>query len=521
MKRTLTINISGVVFHIDEDAYEKLKSYLLNISRHFGGDPEGQEIIMDIEARISELFSEKLKGGNEVITIWYVDEIIEVMGRPEDFIDVEEDTAESSKKTTTKEKKLYRDPDNRVLGGVCAGLGAYLNIDPIIIRLAFFILFWFSGGTLLLVYFLFWIVVPRAKNSAQRLEMRGEDVNIENIKKTIKDEFQDVKESYKRFRSSDSYDKGRKKLDEIWVVLAAILRIALKVLIVIIGLGFIVAGAMAIISLIGSLFISHELWDFWPMWGHGRGSLPMVINLFSDSGNLLWLWISVGFVAGIPLLALIYFGSKLVFRYKSNNALIGLTALVVWIISIIVLFSSSVGQINNFKRSATNTNRQVIESVSDTLYLKLNEDDFGYRLSRSTRFDDMYIVSQNGKDVLLGKPEFDIEKSSSNEFEFVVRAFSKGKTSERAFQNAKKVQYNFIPKESSLVLDQWFQVSQSSKWRDQEVDLILKVPKGKTVYIEEGMEKIIHDIENTSNIWDGDMPGNFWKMKSEGLTLSE
>lgn len=126
MKRTLTINISGTVFHIDEDAYEKLQAYLLDINRYFGSDPEGREIIMDIEARIAELFQEKTKSNGNVVTIQHVDEVIEVMGRPSDFAaeEEEEEPTTHKKRTFRTGKRLYRDPEHQVIGGVCGGLGA-------------------------------------------------------------------------------------------------------------------------------------------------------------------------------------------------------------------------------------------------------------------------------------------------------------------------------------------------------------------------------------------------------------
>jgi hypothetical protein len=249
--------------------------------------------------------------------------------------------------------------------------------------------------------------------------------------------------------------------------------------------------------------------------------LPAIINFYADSKTLTWFWISIGVAAGIPLLALVYLGSKLAFRYKSNNVIIGLSAFAIWVVAIIMLLSSSVGQVNNFKRSATNTNRKVIETKSDTINIRLADDLYGYHKRNRTRLNDMYVASQNGKNILIGKPEFDIEKSNSDEFEFVTRVYSKGKSNELAWQNAKEVEYNFISKNSLLILDQWFIIPEGSKYRVQEVELVLKVPVGKTVFIEEGMERIIHDIENTTNTWDGDMPGNFWTMKKEGLTLSK
>jgi len=330
MKRTLTINISGTVFHIDEDAYDKLQAYLLDINRYFGSDPEGREIIMDIEARIAELFQEKTKSDGNVVTIQHVEEVIEVMGRPSDFAveEEEEEPTEHKKRTFRTGKRLYRDPEHQVIGGVCGGLGAYFNLDPVIFRLAFVLLFLVSHGIILLLYLIFWIVVPKAITTSQRLEMRGEDVNIDNIKKTIKDEFQDVKKNYQKFRNSPSYERGRDKINEAGSVLGSVLRVILKVIVIIIGVALIIGGLLTIIGLVGSLFISNTFLGIVPWGSH---VVPNFFHFYVGTDTLNWLMISVAALVGIPLLALIYLGTKLVFRYKSNNAAVGLSAFALWI----------------------------------------------------------------------------------------------------------------------------------------------------------------------------------------------
>ena len=218
MKKTFTINISGTVFHIDDDAYERLNNYISQINRHFGNDAEAREIVEDIESRISELFQERVKDGNEVITIEYVEEIIRIMGMPEAFDDAKEGEEPQMKIPGQTHRKLYRDPDDRVLGGVCSGLGAYFNFDPVIIRLIFVALF-FGAGSSLLLYLILWIVVPKAYTSAQRLEMRGEEVNINNISKNIKEEVQDVKENYEKFRTNS---RSRERMDHAGGILSSI-----------------------------------------------------------------------------------------------------------------------------------------------------------------------------------------------------------------------------------------------------------------------------------------------------------
>lgn len=196
MKKTYTINISGTVFHIEDDAYEKLNQYLTGLKLHFGNDEDGQEIVADIEARIAEIFNGKKTGDKEVITMEWVDEVIEIMGVPEDF----EADEESGPRTSGKNKKrLYRDPEHKTIAGVCGGLAAYFNMDPVIMRLIFVILF-VANGLGLLIYIILWIAVPEARTTAQRLEMRGEAVNIDNIEKWIKKEYEEIEKNVKKMK---------------------------------------------------------------------------------------------------------------------------------------------------------------------------------------------------------------------------------------------------------------------------------------------------------------------------------
>lgn len=206
MKRTYTINISGSVFHIEEDAYEALQKYMLNLKEYFGKSDEGKEILADIEARIAELCSSESTAGINIITLKMVNEVIETMGTPESFSEEaeEEETFNGEEKSR---KRLYRDPEHRVIGGVCGGLAAYFDIDVAIMRIIVVLLTIFSGVGIL-VYLILWIAVPKAKNTAQRLEMRGKKVSVKNIEKFIREEADDIKESYNKFRNSGVFSKG-------------------------------------------------------------------------------------------------------------------------------------------------------------------------------------------------------------------------------------------------------------------------------------------------------------------------
>lgn len=209
MKKTFTINISGTVFHIEEDAYEVLQKYLFTLKNHFGNSEEGKEIESDIEARIAEIFSEKSASGKNAITLEMVNEIIESMGTTESF-EEELDNEEPLSGQEKHKKRLYRDPQESVLGGVCGGLAAYFNMDPVIVRILFVVLTVITTGAGLLAYFILWIAVPKAVSTAQRLEMRGQDVSVKNIEKFLKEEADAVKESYNKFRKSDIFSKAKK-----------------------------------------------------------------------------------------------------------------------------------------------------------------------------------------------------------------------------------------------------------------------------------------------------------------------
>lgn len=195
MKKTFSINLGGSVFNIDNDAYSLLKSYLSLIESHFANEEESKEIIHDIEIRISELFKERITDYKQVIILKDVEEVIEIMGQPEEIGDPGESSERSGRRRSGSGyyRRIYRDPDNRILGGVCSGMGAYWHIDPLIIRIIFAVatLIFLSG---IIIYLILWIVIPEAKTTAQKLEMRGEPVNISNIGKAVKDEFQNIKD---------------------------------------------------------------------------------------------------------------------------------------------------------------------------------------------------------------------------------------------------------------------------------------------------------------------------------------
>ena len=195
MKITVSVNLGGYSFNIDEDAYDELKRYLKNLELHFAGEESSAEILSDIETRMAELFRAKMTSYKQVITIEDVKEAITVLGTPEDIAD-NESKSTRDKFSSPGYHRMYRDPDHRIIGGVCAGMGAYWDIDPLILRIIFAALI-LAGGLGVLVYLILYIVLPEAKTTAQKIEMKGEPVNIHNIKESVKQEFKNVRKKMK------------------------------------------------------------------------------------------------------------------------------------------------------------------------------------------------------------------------------------------------------------------------------------------------------------------------------------
>lgn len=194
MKITVSINLGGYSFNIDEDAYAELKRYLKNLELHFAGEESSSEILSDIESRMSELFRSKLTTYKQVINIDDVRQVESVMGTPEDISDNEGPSARD-KFSSPGYHRMYRDTDHRVIGGVCAGIAAYWNIELWLVRVIFFVLAMMGVG--ILIYLILYIVLPEARTTAEKIAMKGNPVNIHNIKDSVKQEFDTVRKNMK------------------------------------------------------------------------------------------------------------------------------------------------------------------------------------------------------------------------------------------------------------------------------------------------------------------------------------
>jgi phage shock protein PspC (stress-responsive transcriptional regulator) len=348
MKKTLSVNLNGTVYHIDEDAYQILMDYLQNVKTHLESS-SADEVLSDIEMRISELFAQWMQAKREVITLDDVQRVIRILGRPEQF-DTQAESADSAQgeeptdreqcyaKTDSKNayssRRMYRDTDNAFLGGVCAGIAAYLDVSIVLIRLLMLILIllWGMG---LLFYLAAWIIIPEARTVAQRLEMIGEDVTIENIEKKVREEAGKVRDRVDGYVRSGRFRNNAQGVGNGFLV---VLRVFVKVLLAIIGGILTLSGFFVLLSL---LFALAVLWTgnlhFIHAWPYQFEPLHQALV---NPSAVTWMTLGLILVVGIPSVALF----KLLFHRSLNlrsSPRWGFwLGLVLWLIGLGICFSA-------------------------------------------------------------------------------------------------------------------------------------------------------------------------------------
>ena len=536
MNKTHTINISGIIFHIDEFAYEKLKSYLTTIRSYFKDSDGRDEIMTDIESRIAEIFSSKVNNAKQVILMEDVDEMIAIMGNPEVFKNEDASENNTQQKQTdissekyTGRRRVFRDPDDKVLGGVCKGIANYFNFDVIWLRLAFLISFAFFG-TGFLLYLILWIIIPKANTTAEKLEMRGEKVNISNIEKTLKEEMEDLK---KRFddelnnKEADHKHGIRGFINQTIDLFAQLLKGLGKAIVKFIAFFFVLFGLLLLFSLLSSIFGSGHVIQIGDT-GISSVSMQDVLMKFFNSQAQLNQAKAAGFlVVGIPILMLIYQGLKLLLKIKVSNKWLNYSAVALWLIGLFMAINLFAEVQAEFSYKNMVREKYVLASpASGTLYLNL-PDTFQWSDEEQESIDDedldravfrWGLHSDIEEPLEHYLPEIDIQKSKSDSFELHVIKSSKGKSKKEALRKAEAISYSYVLKDSMAYFNPRYVIPSNHKWRAQNVKIIVKVPNGKSVFLGRKLEPLIYDIDNVSNTYDRDMINHKWTMLPDGLT---
>lgn len=515
MNKTISINLGGFFFHIDEDAYQKLTRYFDAVKRSLS--PEGRdEIIKDIESRIAELFHERIKNETHVIGLKEVDEVIAIMGQPEDYR-IDEDESYSSKSTftttTSRTRKLYRDRDNSILGGVAAGFGHYFGIDPLWVRILFIISPFISFGTSILIYLILWILIPEAVTTSQKLEMRGEPINISNIEKKVKEGIGEISDKINNIDHEKVANTAKNGATQIATTLGDVFLAIFKGIAKIIGVFIIIFSAMALLGIIIGgivmMFTSSMPETF--LFNHVNTPFEFNIPLWLQ-GVLLILSV------GIPLFFLLLLGFKLLL---SNMRPVGnyfkISLLAIWIVSIIALAYFGIKQATEKGyEGKTVQKEELFLQPKDTLKVKMLYNDF-FAKNVKNRESSKYTHDENNNEIIYSNNvRLHLMKTTKENAYIQVERTANGKSHADAKSYADKINYNFEIQGNSITLDNYFTTDFKNKFRDQEVNIYLYLPEGIHFFPDESISNFLSNWNSDISMYYGE-ENNLYLLKGDEL----
>jgi phage shock protein PspC (stress-responsive transcriptional regulator) len=527
MNKTVSINLNGMLFNLEEGAYSRLFNYLNEVRKNFAETDGGNEIVLDIEARIAELFAQYIKH-KQVILEKEVEEVIAIMGEPEVYSENEIDSAQAKKNKEIPEKetvkRLYRDSDDAVLGGVCSGIAYYFGIDPVWLRLAFVIALFLAGSGPLL-YIILWIVIPKANSTAEKLQMRGEKVNIENIERRIREEAKIFKEraqafgedASKGFRKANVHGRLGEFISEISGIFMNAFRRILLFMGKSIGIIFIVLGAILFFLLLSLLFSGGNMISIQNNAQISSFSIQDFLATFFTSQNQCNVFL-VGIMLIIlsPILGLLTGGFRLLFHpnlrlnwMRTINSLILISGLICCIVSGSLLlreFSSSGKMIENVKLSKTS---------NDTLNIAIQPGS-EINLKKSLKLGHWNFYFNDGERFINGRIQVNIDSTEEINYIITGERNARGTNNKQAIENASSINYFYRQIGNTLYFNPYFNLKQNT-WRNQQVTMNIYIPQGKFVSFKNGTEQILNNITSKENYDNDELLNETFQMTNDGL----
>lgn len=582
MKQVININFHGQVVPIEVSAFDLLKNYTDSLARFFANEEGKDEIINDIESRIGELFQERLKKGATCITDDDVNAIIKSMGRPEEFDGDEEKTASSlgagektASSTSTQNanaepRRLYRDENNKIIGGVCGGLARYFGTDPIVIRilfviisllfgtgvLAYFIIWiavpssaskeiggvrkklfrdpddkviggvgsglgnyfginpwipraiflipflsfvfrwhdWgvfdfpsfislsFSPGSLI-VYIILWLVMPEAGTTAEKLEMKGEKVDMNSIKNSVMEEMKGVQQRAEKFAkeaSAVATDKGQQLGAEMKSVAKKGGRSLGDVIVFILkAFAYFVIGSVLFALVIALFAIAIAAIGLFPL---------KDFILDNDGWHNTLAWGTLVFFIAVPVIGVITWIIRRLAKMKRNSKLLTASFVGLWILGW-VCFTGLVASIAKEFKSVNIANEEVVALVNPTVNkLELansersSRDGYKYKIFRIEPFEGLDEDTAYVRNI-----EIKIKKATNDSFRVTMMKMANGRNKAIAGSHANKIQYSAVQKDSLLVFDKGIAINKTDKFRNQRVIITVYVPVGKQIRIDRNL----------------------------------
>ncbi|MCZ4245295.1 PspC domain-containing protein [Pedobacter punctiformis] len=523
MEKTIIINIGNTIIHIEESAYELLKAYLNEVKQHFANHADDLEIVTDIENRIVELLTEQLEEQKkQVVDLANVNFVIGQMGRVQDFDAAEEGEEEpviNASYQYQAEKKLYRDMDERVVAGVCAGIAHYVNVEAKWIRLAALITICFVG-TGILVYALLWIIMPKAKSRLEKMEMKGEPANLQGFQKNLDEELEAVKDRLKEVNAHAQpiFARFGIVIGEFFEWLGRFISGTGKVIFKVIAGFIVVFGVLFLLFLIIAAAAFLGFYD-----GNAYDYFPLSIINYGYRDTLL---LSAFIVFFVPILALVLFSIRVAFNKQAINKTLSFALLIIWLAGVATAGYYVAKISSEFKEHAEITqttdlktlpvyaidiDKSMMFSAEDSVSFHIGPDSFKNRKVIDNPEDNPFRAPQNIR--------IDVEKSESGKTSLVQTYTSQGKTFKIALQNAQNIAYSYSVNDSVLMFSPRLQLKKGINWRAQEVTLTLKIPVGTQLVLKQDAYRYVNNFYGWSC---NDNPNNSddfstWIMTTDGL----
>ena len=477
MNKTTTISLGKLFFHIDEEAYRLLSEYLRNINQYLSNEESREEIIADIEARIAELFTQHMKSDREVISVNDVNDVIDIMGQPEDYqVEDDEIPNQQPKSSTTSTKRLFRDPDNYYLGGVCGGLAHYLSMQTVWVRLIWVLLALFTQGFFLLLYIIFWIATPRAKTTADKLSMKGEPVNFDNIERKVKEDFKYAKEKVGDF-AKEHEPTARKVAQETGNVLKKLLTILLKI----VGVIMIIVSSLSIvgISIFFLSFGSLTSFDVFDSFSNDvfPFAAPKLVQL------ILYCLLSL-----IPMIILFQLGRFFLnpMKYKFSKSLLIANIILFFLAASIMTFLGIQLGMKDSHKGELVFSETISLAATDTLVIQPL---FNYKyFDESDNLKNTKLVLDNDEKISASNHvDVSIRTSKTNETKLVWSKIARGQNAEKATDIARQIIFEPEVNEREFKFPTYFTLPQEFVKNKSSVEVKLYLAEGAQFQLTEAL----------------------------------
>jgi len=449
-----------------------LQSYLESIKLNFVGDPGASEIMADIEGRIAELFAQRMDEKKNVVVKQDVEEIIVLMGQPEDYATSDgakqEEPINDNNNTNTSHdrRRVYRDKDDAYVAGVCSGLSYYLGWDPMILRIGF-VLLALLGGSAILVYIIFWAVIPAAKTTAEKLKMRGETVNIDNIRRFVN---QEAKSASKNINNAgakirSTFERGASRSNDLGYFIKKAIGLVLVFFSISMLIGFITGGFVANFQLFGA-----------------GGDLQKVNDLiFKDTGTIWMLVFGIILIVLIPLMGMLLTGVRLLIDSTKRVRGFNLAFLVLFISGIVLIILGIGNVFREFRRNGQITRKVEMDSLTtDTIVVNVNADTIftGRSYNEDHEFFDLVEIQETR--TIYGEPiSFRIEEIDNDEKPYlIVEKLCNGYSLIDAGERASRIEYDYSIEGNVLTVDPLFTTPSTDPYRAQYINVTLYAPEG-------------------------------------------